>query len=138
MIDLYIPCLSQEKLPLPPTEILKTWADISTSTALLEFNPKTDLKTGKWIFLVVMFKIANENVSFIVDVPVCIMHISLQVSRILQNGTLTTGNWGKNKKNWTNLLIQKFGSHSKNQLVLLRLPRVASYTLIVYFVVIKL
>ena len=39
--------LLQEKLPLPPTEILKTWADISTSTALLGFNPKTDLKTGK-------------------------------------------------------------------------------------------
>ncbi len=36
----------QEKLPLPPTEILKTWADISTSTRLLGFDPQTDLKTG--------------------------------------------------------------------------------------------
>ena len=42
--------LFQQKLPLPPTEILRTWADIRTSMANLGFKPKIDLKEGK-VFL---------------------------------------------------------------------------------------
>ncbi|KAI0226829.1 UDP-glucuronate 4-epimerase 4 [Lamellibrachia satsuma] len=35
-----------KKLPLPPTEILKTWADTSVSQELLHFQPSTNLQQG--------------------------------------------------------------------------------------------
>ncbi len=35
-----------KKLPLPPTEILRTWADIETSAYFLNFRPKTSLRYG--------------------------------------------------------------------------------------------
>ena len=35
-----------DDLPLPPTEILQTWADIDVSRHHLGFNPQTDLRTG--------------------------------------------------------------------------------------------
>ena len=37
---------------MPPTEILQTFADITTSTQLLGFKPLTDLKTGMFFQLV--------------------------------------------------------------------------------------
>ena len=36
----------QKKLPLPPTEIIQTWADISESRKYLHFNPTTSLTEG--------------------------------------------------------------------------------------------
>lgn len=36
----------QKKLPLPATEILKTWADTSVSKKLLHFDPQTNLTIG--------------------------------------------------------------------------------------------
>ena len=36
----------QKMLPIPPSEILKTWADISTSREFLGFNPTVNLTEG--------------------------------------------------------------------------------------------
>ena len=41
-----------DKLPLPPTEILQTWADTTLSERLLKFKPTTDLETGIKNFVV--------------------------------------------------------------------------------------
>ena len=41
--------LSQDNLPLPPTEILQTFADISISRQQLGYNPETDIQDGMLI-----------------------------------------------------------------------------------------
>ncbi|ELU17888.1 hypothetical protein CAPTEDRAFT_227995 [Capitella teleta] len=41
-----------KKSPLPPTEILRTWADLSTSTQMLGFRPETALRLGIKKFVV--------------------------------------------------------------------------------------
>ncbi|CAH1777556.1 unnamed protein product, partial [Owenia fusiformis] len=43
--ELLIPA-KVKKLPMPPTEILRTWSDISESRRLLGLDPKTGLKEG--------------------------------------------------------------------------------------------